>query len=208
MDINVIAASTLPYAFGGLLFLILTIKLSLQLAQCATRKANSILALLCFIFALIEWDAFLSRNLVEFAFYGYFELFQNAAHLLLGPLTFLYLQGMSAQPKLGMTSLIHGWAFILGLILLGLEVTEALKLILFAMLYLASLIPYVFLCLKILKAFDLKAKCELSDLQQHNLIGVKIWVYFMAFICCYVIVSPVYKALFNTQTGPIDIQYL
>ena len=205
---NLIDIGSLPYVIGCVLFSLLGIKLVGQTVLVATRRANYLLACLCIVFAMIEADAFVSANHINFTFYPILEKLQNAAHLLLGPLTYLYLVSMSAQPKLGRASLAHFALFLSGIILMWLPLSERAMWLGFIVLYLASLLPYTFFCLRRIQGFDLKAKQALSDLKKHNLIGIKIWVYLMAFICLYVLVSPLYQWFFERSTGPIDIQYL
>lgn len=205
---SVIDIGSLPYVIGSVLFGLLSIKLIGQTVLVATRRANYLLACLCIVFAFIEADAFISANHINFIFYPTLEKLQNAAHLLLGPLTYLYLVSMSAQPKFGRASLAHFALFLSGIILMWLPLSERAIWLGFIVLYLASLLPYTFFCLRRIQGFDLKARQALSDLKKHNLIGIKIWIYLMAFISLYVLVSPLYQWFFERSTGPIDIHYL
>lgn len=208
MEITQINILTLPYLIGAFSFLLLAIKLIIQVAPKATRKANSILALLCFVFVLIEMDQFVSANTLSFTLYTVIENIQNAAHLLLGPLTYLYLISMSDNPPPNNKARVHFWGFITGLCLMWVPLSNDAIWGLFIGLYFLTLIPYAHFCLKELKAFDSSAKTQLSDLQHHNLIGIKMWGYLIVFLSFYVFLSPVYKWIWETKDGPLDIHYL
>jgi len=207
MDMNGIGVSSLPYMIASVLFFLLAVRLISQDARTATRRANRYLGLLCLAFALIEMDEFIQVNNLPFAYYAFFEKVQAATHLLLGPLTFLYLNAMSLHPKVAHSGYRHFTLFILGLILMWLPISDEMGWKLFVTLYLTSLLPYLYCCFKGLKDFDLEAKKQLSDLHHHNLMAIKIWVYMMTFMCAYVVLSPLYKWLFDQQEGPIDIHY-
>jgi AraC-like DNA-binding protein len=203
-----IGIESLPYLIGAVLFLLLAVKLVTQASPFETGKANVVLAILCLVFFMIEVDEFIMVNGIKIAHYWVFESIQNAAHLLLGPLSYLYLTAMSARHKLKHFSFIHLWAFGLGLILMAVPFNEIVTLRLFVILYLSSLLPYVYACYRGLKKFDSDAKRHFSNLTNHNLNGLKVWVYMMLFISAYVLLSPVYQWLFERQHSPLDIQYL
>lgn len=207
MDMNGIGMSSLPYMLASVLFFLLAVRLISQDARSATRRANRYLGLLCLAFALIEMDEFIQVNNLPFSYYVLFEKVQAATHLLLGPLTFLYLNAMSLHPKVTHSGYRHFTLFILGLILMWLPISDEMGWRLFVILYLTSLLPYIYCCFKGLKDFDLEAKKQLSDLHHHNLMAIKVWVYMMTFMCAYVVLSPLYKWLFDQQEGPIDIHY-
>ncbi|MEZ9229628.1 helix-turn-helix domain-containing protein [Vibrio amylolyticus] len=208
MDITHISIVTLPYIIGAFSFLLLGIKLVIQIAPKATRKANSILALLCLVFVTIEVDQFISANALSFALYTVFENIQNAAHLLLGPLTYLYLNAMSDAPPSDKKTKIHFWGFAAGLTLMWLPLSNDITWGLFICLYFLTLMPYAHLCLKELSSFDSGAKKQVSDLQHHNLVGIKVWVYLLVFLSLYVFLSPIYKWVSESSNGPLDVHYI
>lgn len=77
MDTNGIGIATLPYIMGGALFLLLSVKLVTQTAPTVTRKANLLLALLCFVFAMIEMDEFVGANQLSFSFMPYLKKYKT-----------------------------------------------------------------------------------------------------------------------------------
>lgn len=204
----------LPYFLGACVFLLLVVRLLLLDSDSQTQQANRYLILLFAIFSLLELDEFFSLVIDNWALPVGLNYTMYAAHLLLGPLTYLYASNMLKPEQSGYRNLIHFVPFALMLIIAfnadkvaQNETAERLLFVSFITLYLATLLPYILMSLKILNRYIGESKNLFSDLQNHNLNWVRFWLFFMLFLALYVVINPLLKWLKLIEHNPFEIHY-
>lgn len=206
--------STLPYLIGACCYVILAVRLILSSRDGQTTVANRFLAFLFLLFFWQELDEFLDYSNLQLTTSVIHDYSLTLSQLLLGPLTYLYIVNMVSKTEL-LTNLKHflplGVMSVIALLVFGLfskERAEQLLLPMYILLYLATLLAYVFMSLSELKHYVGGSKAIFSNLSQHNLNWARAWLVFMLFIALYVAFGVAYQFATGNASLSFDLHYV
>lgn len=205
----------LPYLLGSCIFVLLAIRLILVDVSKQTRQANTFLVVVFLVFALLQLDEFFSNVLPNWQLPEFITYVLFSSHLLLGPLTYLYIVNMLFERR-GITGNIkHLMPFIFLICLVSSvdlfvpkQSAELLLVSVFISLYLATLLPYILLSLTALDRYIGESKNLFSNLLNHNLNWARFWLLFMLLLAIIVVVNPLLKWLGLIENSLFDIHYL
>ena len=206
--------STIPYLIGACCYFILAVRLLLLSGDSQTSLANRFLAVLFMLFFWQEFDEFLDYSGIDYAASVVHDYSLTLSQLLLGPLTYLYIVNMVSKTSI-VSNLKHFLPLsvmsIIALLVFGLfsdEEAEQLLTPMYILLYLATLLAYVFMSLSELKRYVGSSKAFYSNLHHHNLNWARAWLGFMLFIALYVVLSVAYQFATSDAKFSLDLHYV
>lgn len=205
----------LPFFLGAWVYVLLAIRLLLVSVPAKTRKANLYLVVLFVIFAILLFDEFLSMTVSNWELPNFINIWLNASHLLLGPLTYLYISSMLFANRRVISNLKHLSPSLIFLILAMLseqiptsENNQAIFLGVFVAFYLATLLPYILMSLTTLDSYIGESKNLFSNLLNHNLNWARFWLMFMMTLAIFIVINPIMKLVGVIDEPLFDIHYL
>lgn len=215
LDSASINFADLPYFLGACTFLLLAIRLLLLRTDSHTQQANYYLVALFGIFSLLLADEFFSLVISGYSLPKTMDYLMYSSHLLLGPLTYLYISRMLKPNHFNLASMKHFIPFVLLLLLAivlsnaaSVEVSERLLVVVFITSYLSTLPTYVFMSLRKLDQYLGQSLNLFSDLQDHNLNWARFWLFFMLFLALDVVTVPLLRWAGVIEQAPFEIHYL
>ncbi len=207
---------SVPHLIAGCLYSILAIRTLLNFSDSHTARANKWLVGLLMTLALMLVDEFLQLNQFAIVTSASWDKFVTALNLAIGPFTYIYTRSMLMQDDESSRSALWHFCpallFYLSLVLLLPENTlvaeNTLAKTVFSLLFLATLLPYVFAALADVSAYQQGVKRRFSNLAMHDVRWVKIWLGFMVFMALVICLMPLLGNIVFLQYLAVDVHYL
>ncbi|GHG08294.1 AraC family transcriptional regulator [Thalassotalea marina] len=209
-----IELQSIPHLIASCLFLILATRTLLTIELNKNTNTNKWLASLFLVLALLLFDEFLFLNALIFNNSALWEKLITSLNLTIGPLTYFYAQAMTSnsENRRGYFYLhfLPAFTFFIVSLFISSEMfnnNSSVK-VTFSLLFLATLLPYVFKVLADLSTYQQGVKQHFSSFLNHDLSWLKLWAGFMVIMAIIICLSPVaeqFKLL--SQLMP-DVHYL